>query len=505
MGDLDERADEPAARAASAGCRRPGAVDLDDRRAAAPRARQRLRAAREVVERDRARRARGGPRPARRACRGRRSARGASARGRSARGRRRGGSTAGQIVRSEHSTSSTARGSRLTNRTSPSGSSGSPTSSAAVRARESKEKSASWASAAAISSPPRTSTAPSLPRISASRPNTVPRREVDDRLEVRRHLAVREELGEPVGAARSSSVSAGIGSACVVGEAHREQAGALGVRERAQEVLQAVVPRRAGEHEALDGDVALDAARSPCARPCTARTGGATAVARRRRRSVSPSRVMGSASAGGLGSSSAAGADAVRRSLQLVDRALAGDVRRARRTPARPPAAPSPHRARRRSASARGAARRPCGRARRPRRASGARARPVRSGRGSVASISSRSVPRANSHSASLGEQSAPKVSRAARRRASSTAFVGQEVRDGPEAQRSAARARASSLGRVLAQLEGVLDVVGASSRRRRTPAEGLGGARRRDAAAAGRAWRCPGWPPTGTGCWRGA
>ena len=37
---------------------------------------------------------------------------------------------------------------------------------------------------------------------------------------------------------------------------------------------------------------------------------------------------------------------------------------------------------------------------------------PLRSGRGSVASISSRSVSRANSTSASFGEQSAPYVKR---------------------------------------------------------------------------------------------
>ena len=47
---------------------------------------------------------------------------------------------------------------------------GRPASSEAARVRASKEYSASWASAAWISSPPRTSTLPMRPRISASRP-----------------------------------------------------------------------------------------------------------------------------------------------------------------------------------------------------------------------------------------------------------------------------------------------------------------------------------------------
>ena len=56
---------------------------------------------------------------------------------------------------------------------------------------------------------------------------------------------------------RSSSVSAGIGSACS-SAAHGEQARALGLRERAEQLLEAVLPAGAGELEALDGDVALD-------------------------------------------------------------------------------------------------------------------------------------------------------------------------------------------------------------------------------------------------------
>ena len=82
--------------------------------------------------------------------------------------------------------------------------------------------------------------------------------EVDDRLEVRRHLAVGEELGEPVGARAVEQRVGRDRQALLVVELDREQAGALGVRDRAQQVLQAVLPAGAGELEALDRDVALD-------------------------------------------------------------------------------------------------------------------------------------------------------------------------------------------------------------------------------------------------------
>ena len=122
--------------------------------------------------------------------------------------------TTGQVVRREESTSSEARGSMLTNRISPSGISGSPISSAAARARESNENSASCASAAASSSPPRTSTAPSLPRISASRPNGSPVVMSTIGWKCGRIRPCERNSGNQSVRARSSSVSAGSGSAC---------------------------------------------------------------------------------------------------------------------------------------------------------------------------------------------------------------------------------------------------------------------------------------------------
>ena len=165
--------------------------------------------------------------------------------------------TTGHVVRIEESTSSAARGSRLTNRISPSGISGRPTSSAAARARESNENSASWASAAASSSPPRTSTAPSLPRISASRPNDAAGGDLDDRLEVRAHQPMREELGEPVGAGAVEQRLGRQRERLLVGQPDGEQAGALGLGERLQQRLEPVVPAGSGQLEPLDGDVAL--------------------------------------------------------------------------------------------------------------------------------------------------------------------------------------------------------------------------------------------------------
>ena len=68
---------------------------------------------------------------------------------------------------------------------------------------------------------------------------------------------MREELGEPV---RARAVEQRLGrqrQRLLVGEPDGEEARALGLRERLQERLEAVVPARAGELEALDGDVAL--------------------------------------------------------------------------------------------------------------------------------------------------------------------------------------------------------------------------------------------------------
>ena len=82
--------------------------------------------------------------------------------------------------------------------------------------------------------------------------------EVDDRLEVGGHLPVREELGEPVGAAAVQQRLGGHRQRLLVGAPHGEQARALGLRERAEQLLEAVLPAGAGELEPLDGDVALD-------------------------------------------------------------------------------------------------------------------------------------------------------------------------------------------------------------------------------------------------------
>ena len=82
--------------------------------------------------------------------------------------------------------------------------------------------------------------------------------QLDDRLEVRLHLAVREEVGEPVGARAVEQRLGGQRQRLLVVQAQREQARALGRRDGLQQLLQALVPARPGEHESLDGDVALD-------------------------------------------------------------------------------------------------------------------------------------------------------------------------------------------------------------------------------------------------------
>ena len=285
--------------------------------------------------------------------------------------------------------SSTARGSRLTNSSSPSGSSGSPISSAAARARESKEKRASWASAAAISSAPRTSVAPSLPRISASRPYARAVGEVDDRLEVRRHDAVREELGEPVGARAVEQRVGRDRQALLVVEADGEQAGALGVRDRVQQLLEAILPAGAGELHALDGDVAVHG----LGRQVLDLVEHGRAV-RQQSHALSG---LGCPPDPGSSRAASAGNASAPLDLHVEDGALAGDLDRPRRRSPRPRGAPSRRPARRRSGSAgrrRAPARRACSPASPgvtwPRR-------PSRSGRGSVASMISRSVPRANS------------------------------------------------------------------------------------------------------------
>ena len=228
---------------------------------------QRVRAAREVVERDeRAALAVGARRAsASRSGSGQRSAL------MSSRPRRPGSppmrSTIGHVVRSEPSTSSTARGSRLTNRISPSGSSGSPTSSAAARARASKEKRASWASAAASSSAPRTSTVPRRPRISASRPYARP--------------SVRSTIGWKCGRIRPWERNSGNQSVRArleqrVGRQRQARGGRRAGRRRGwrarrataspSSVLEPVVPAGTGEHDALAGDVG-GATAAPWRRP----------------------------------------------------------------------------------------------------------------------------------------------------------------------------------------------------------------------------------------------
>ncbi len=141
--------------------------------------------------------------------------------------------------------------------------------------------------------------------------------------------------------------------------------------------------------------------------------------------------------------------------------------------------APTRRRARRRSARARAGGRPPGGRARRPPPGVRCPRTPVRSGRGSVASISSSEVSRANSVSSSLGAQSALKVSRAAPSR-SSTALVGRKCGTGPEGDLE--RAERERLVRlVLRERERALDVLRPHAGARADLPEGLGGARRGD------------------------
>ena len=306
-------------------------------------------------------------------------------------GRRPSGCTTGQVVRSEDSMSSTARGSRLTNRSSPSGSSGRPISSAAARARESKEKRASCASAAAISSPPRQLEGAELAAHQRFAPVGRAVGEVDDRLEVRRHDAVREELGEPVGARAVEQRVGRERQALLVGEAHREQAGALGVRDRVQQLLEAVVPARAGELQALDGDVAVDGLGRQVLD--LVEHGG---TVRQESHAVGAG---WSADPGSCPFASARSGSALARRRRadsdLVDGALAGDLDRPAELASASPRAQSASSSSEKwvSTSRRAPALRPCSPAspgvRWPRG-------PSRSGRGSVASIISRSVPCAN-------------------------------------------------------------------------------------------------------------
>ena len=99
--------------------------------------------------------------------------------------------------------------------------------------------------------------------------------------------------------------------------------------------------------------------------------------------------------------------------------------------------------------------------------------------RGSVASISSRSVPRAKSARSSVGEQSAPKVKRRRRRGRGDLDRVGRhEVRHGMEAQRAAGRACSTSPGRTRAASNAAS--IRSSSPGADDPAERLARARRR-------------------------
>ena len=189
---------------------------------------------------------------------------------------------------------------------------------------------------------------------------------------------------------RSSSVSAGQRQRLVVGRgASRTGRRARTGSSALSRSLRRSGPAGTGQHEALDGDVAVAPARWPCARPCRARTDGATAVARRRRRSVDRAWSWDQHRPGVLGSLSAAGSECCAGIATARTPRPRGRPRPARRSCARPRRAPTRRRARPRSARARACARppeRPCSPA-----SSGVRwpRSPVRSGRGSVASISS--------------------------------------------------------------------------------------------------------------------
>ena len=121
--------------------------------------------------------------------------------------------------------------------------------------------------------------------------------QVDDRLEVRLHLAVREELGEPVGARAVQQRLGRDRQALLVGEPDGEQAGALGDRERLDDRLQPLVPARAGQQRVLPRRYRPRRARRRGARPCRALTAGAKAVARHPWRRWRGSRPGGSAEA----------------------------------------------------------------------------------------------------------------------------------------------------------------------------------------------------------------
>ena len=81
-------------------------------------------------------------------------------------------------------------------------------------------------------------------------------RQLDDRLEVRVHPAVAQELREPVRARAVQQRLRRHRQPLLVGEADGEQAGALGQRQRADDGLQPLVPPRAGQQQTLHGDVA---------------------------------------------------------------------------------------------------------------------------------------------------------------------------------------------------------------------------------------------------------
>ena len=228
--------------------------------------------------------------------------------------------------------------------------------------------------------------------------------EVDDRLEVRRHLRrARGTRGTSRCARGRAACRPAIGRPCSSSRRTANRQARSECEIEPSSSLQAVLPAGAGELHALDGDVARRRARSRGARPCRARTDGATAVARRR----------WSALASRSGFTSAASAGTRDPALEVV-------TRRRRRPRGRPrPRPPNVASASRRAQSSPSssetwvssdAAARPRARACSPglRRASGGRAGPSRSGRGSVASMISRSVSRANSTSASVGAWSAP-------------------------------------------------------------------------------------------------
>ena len=204
------------------------------------------------------------------------------ARGRSATGRRRGGSTTGQVVRSEDSTSSTARGSRLTNRISPVGQQRQADlerggAGAGVEGEERVVGLGGGEQLARRAARPRRACRASAPR--GRRRLPVARSTIGWKCGV--ICAVREELGEPVGARAVEQRLGRDRQALLVGEATANRQARSECESEPRSVLEALLPAGAGEQRGPRRRCRPRRARSRGARPCRARTDGATAVARR--------------------------------------------------------------------------------------------------------------------------------------------------------------------------------------------------------------------------------